>query len=396
MKVLIINSVCGIRSTGKIVVDLYNSIEERGDICCIAYGREKCPENIKTIKIGTNLNSYIHLIKTRIFDKHGFGSKKATKEFIKKIEEYNPDIIHLHNLHGYYINIEILFEYLRKSNKKVIWTLHDCWAFTGHCASFDYIGCKKWEKGCDNCCQVSEYPVSNIKDNSKLNYSKKKEIFTSLKNMTIVTPSKWLANLVKQSFLKKYDVKIINNGIDLEVFKPTKNEIRKQYKIENKFIILGVASIFNDRKGLEYFIRLSKMLDDRFQIILIGVPKKIVNTLPNNIICINRINNINKLKEFYTAADVFFNPTMEEVFGMTNIEALACGTPVITFNTGGSPECIVNEKCGYVVNKGDINQVYKNILKLKSKKIKDEDIINCANNFNKQEKYREYIRLYEI
>ncbi|MDH5092761.1 glycosyltransferase [Clostridium perfringens] len=395
MKVLIINSVCGIRSTGKIVMDLYNTIESYGDECCIAYGRDIPPKNIKTIRIGSNFDNYTHLISSRFLDNHGLGSKKVTKEFIKAIEEYNPDVIHLHNLHGYYLNIEILFRYLKKINKKVIWTLHDCWAFTGHCASFDYVGCEKWKYGCDNCCQTGEYPKSIIKDNSKENYLIKKKIFTLLNNMIIVTPSKWLAELVKQSFLKKYDVKVINNGIDLNVFKPVENNLRKKYNLEKKFVILGVASIFNKRKGIDYFIKLSKILDNNFKIILIGVPKKIIKSLPNNIICIERIDNVDELKEFYTMADVFFNPTMEEVFGMTNIESLACGTPVITFNTGGSPECILNEKCGFIVKKGDINEVYKNILRLKNTEKMADKIINSASNFDKEEKYKEYIKLYK-
>ena len=189
MKVLQINSVCGVGSTGRIATDLYKVLEEQGHECVIAYGRGTAPEGIKTIKIGTDFDNYMHVAKTRIFDKHGFGSTKATKEFIEKVKAYDPDVIHLHNIHGYYINIEILFNYLKEANKKVIWTLHDCWAFTGHCSHFDYIGCDKWKDECEKCPQKKEYPSSILKDNSNWNYEKKKQIFTSVNNMTIVTPS---------------------------------------------------------------------------------------------------------------------------------------------------------------------------------------------------------------
>lgn len=392
MKVLQINSVCGVGSTGRIATDLYKVLEEQGHECVIAYGRGTAPEGIKTIKIGTDFDNYMHVAKTRLFDKHGFGSTKATKEFIKKVKEYDPDVIHLHNIHGYYINIEILFNYLKEADKKVIWTLHDCWAFTGHCSHFDYISCDKWKSECVKCPQKKEYPSSNLLDNSNLNYKKKKELFTSVKDITIITPSQWLAKLVKDSFLGKYEVQVINNGIDLNLFKPTKSDFREKYGLEDKKIILGVASVWSERKGFNTFIELSENLDDSFKIVLVGVNKKQKKMLPKNIIGINKTNNAKELAEIYTVADMFINPTLEDTFPTTNLEALACSTPVVTFNTGGSIECI-DDKCGIIIK--DNNKL--NLIN-KIKNVKKDDYFKAclfkAKLYEKFEKYNEYLKIY--
>ena len=395
MKILQINSVCGVGSTGRIATDLYKVLEEQGHECKIAYGRGTALESIDSIKIGSNLDNYTHVFKTRVFDKHGFGSVNATKKFIEEVKEYDPDIIHLHNIHGYYINIEILFNYLKEANKPVVWTLHDCWAFTGHCAYFDYVGCDKWKNGCSKCPQKQGYPTSNILDNSKFNYEKKKELFTSVKNMTIVTPSKWLANLVKKSFLDKYPVEVINNGIDLNIFKPTESNFREKYNLQEKFIILGVASVWEERKGLKYFVELSEKLSDDYKIVIVGVNEKQIKELPSNILTIMRTNNANELAQIYTTADIFVNPTLEDNFPTTNLEALACGTPVITFNTGGSKECI-NKNTGVVVEKDGIDEILKNLKNMvQLKENKSFDIVMQALNYNKQYRFKEYTDMYE-
>ena len=394
MRVLQINSVCGVGSTGRIATDIHSMLIQKGYESYIAYGRD-LPKNCTTsIKIGTKLDNYIHVALTRALDKHGFGSIKATRNFIKKVDQLDPDIIHLHNIHGYYINIKVLFDYLKKSGKPVIWTLHDCWSFTGHCAHFDYAGCNKWTTGCHNCPEKSSYPASIFFDNSRVNYQMKKEIFTGVKDLTIVTPSKWLAGLVKLSYLKEYPVKVINNGIDLEVFKPTQSDFRKKYNLENKFIILGVANVWGRRKGFKYFIELSEKIKNDEAIVMVGLSKKQKESLPKNIIGITKTNNVKELAEIYTAADVFVNPTLEEVMGLTNVEALACGTPVITFDTGGSVECI-DKNTGYVVEKGNLEHLIQAIESLKRDVDRAKSSKARARNlFNKNDRFEEYIQLY--
>lgn len=391
MKVLQINSVCGVGSTGRIATDLYKVLEEQGHECVIAYGRGTAPEGIKTIKIGTDFDNYMHVAKTRLFDKHGFGSTKATKKFIEKVKEYDPDVIHLHNIHGYYMNIEILFNYLKEANKKVVWTLHDCWAFTGHCSHFDYVGCVKWKYGCKQCIEKKEYPKSILKDNSKWNYERKKQLFTSVNNMLIVTPSKWLANLVKDSFLNKYPIKVINNGIDLESFKPTKSNFREKYNLKDKTIVLGVASVWTEKKGFNYFIELAYRLNDSFKVVMVGVNQKQKKSLSKNILTITRTNNINELAEIYSTADIFINPTLEDTFPTTNLEAMACGTKLITFDTGGAKETL-DYGDGILIKKCDLKSLIEAILNLEKYSLKKNSLL--LDKICKNKRYKEYISVY--
>lgn len=389
MKVLQVSTTCSSGSVGRIEVDLYNTLKKNGHDCLIAYGRGIPPKNIKTIRIGSNWNIQKNGLKIRLADCEGFGSKEATKNFIEQIEIYNPDIIHLHCLHGYYINIEVLFNYLALIDKPIIWTQHDCWAFTGHCTYFDYIKCDKWKTECNNCPQTKEYPKSLLFDNSKNNYQIKKKLFTLPENMTIVTPSKWLATLIKQSFLSKYPTEIIHNGIDLQVFKPVKSNFKEIYQCEKKIIILGVANVWNARKGFSTFVELSKVLSKDFQIILVGLTQKQIKKLPKNIIGITHTKSVDELAEIYTAADIFLNPTREDNFPTTNMEALACGTPVITFNTGGSGESL-DANCGAVIKKEDlIPTIYSITNYLK------ENCIKRAKSFDKTLMFQEYLKLYK-
>ena len=395
MKILQINNEYKYGSTGKIVESLQKKAVENGFKCFIGYGRSNSNEE-NSFQIGSKLDLYLHGIGTRIFDKHGLYSKKATQKFLELIDKFNIDIFHLHNIHGYYLNYPLLFEYLKQKNKPVIWTLHDCWAFTGHCSHYEYIRCDKWQSECFSCPQKRRYPASLIVDNSKNNYNLKKKYFTSLKNLTIVTPSFWLANQIKKSFLKSYDIKVIYNGIDLEIFRYRESNFRKKYNIENKFIILGVASVWNDRKGFEYFIKLSNMIKKDEIIVLIGLNETQLKKLPKNVIGIKRTDNQIELSEIYSSANVFVNPTLEEVLGLTNLESLACGTPVITFDSGGSSECI-NEKTGLVVPKDDINSLYQAIQKIKkigSQKFKKDCRSRVEKYFDKNKNFEEYLKLY--
>lgn len=393
MKVLQINSVCGIGSTGRIATDIHNILIEKGHESYLAYGRD-LPNNCdNAIRIGTKIDNYAHVAKTRLLDKHGYGSKRATIEFIKKVKEFNPDIIHLHNIHGYYMNVEILFDYLKEANKPVVWTLHDCWSFTGHCAYFDYVGCDKWKTGCYSCPEKKAYPNSLIFDISKNNYLKK-EIFTGVKNLTIVTPSQWLANLVQESFLNEYPVNVINNGIDLNTFRPNAGDFRKKFNLNGKFIILGVASVWDRRKGLKYFVELADKVSEDEVIVLVGLTEKQMNQIPENIIGITRTNNVEELVDIYSSADVFVNPTLEDNFPTTNLEALACGTPVITFDTGGSPES-VRKETGLVVNKEDVCSLNEAILNIKNLKLSPDDCIKSAEQFQSTDRFKEYLDLYK-
>lgn len=365
MRVLIINSVCGIGSTGRICTDLALEYERQGNEVKIAYGRDNnVPEKYRkyAVHIGTDWDVRLHGMKSRLLDGHGLGSVRATKEFLKWVEEYKPDLLWLHNIHGYYINYELLFKWIKQHPEmEVKWTLHDCWAFTGRCSFFTIAKCDKWKTGCGNCPQPQKYPATLI-DNSSRNYLRKKTSFCGVKRLTIITPSKWLANLVKESFLKEYPVEIRYNTVDTTIFAPRKSGFRQQYQLEGKKIILGVASPWDERKGLEDFLWLSKHIEEPYKIVLVGLTVEQIKLLPSNIIGITRTNSAKELAEIYSAADVFVNPTHEDNYPTTNLEAAACGTPVVTFRIGGSPESVPKEN---VVEYGDreglLNTIMKNI-----------------------------------
>ena len=359
MKYLLINSLCGIRSTGKICADLATTLSKEGHEVKIAYGRGDVPEKYKSysVKIGTEIDTKLHAVQTRIFDTHGFASKKTTLNFLKWADRFDPDVLWLHNLHGYYINVEILFVWIKsRPQMKVNWTLHDCWSFTGHCSHFLVAKCEQWKNHCQKCVQKKAYPSSYFIDNCKKNFERKKIAFTNVNNMKLITPSQWLANLVKQSYLKEYAVEVHYNTIDQSVFKPTPSNFREKYGLQKKIVILGVASNWNERKGLYDFEKLSTMLDDRYTVVLVGLTKKQINRISNNIIAIEHTNNAQELAEIYSAADIFFNPTYEDTYPTVNLEAEACGIPVITYKTGGAPETLKDFR-STVVEVGCISDV---------------------------------------
>ena len=388
MKVLMINVVCGIRSTGRICTDLATELEKQGHEVKIAYGREQVPQQFRkyAVRIGSDFDVKLHGLKARVLDAAGFGSKRSTEKFIKWVREYDPDVIHLHNIHGYYINIEVLFEYLKSCGKKIIWTLHDCWCFTGHCVYFDYVDCDKWKTGCFDCPQKKEYPARIGPDMSRTNYMKKKRIFTGVSNMTLVTPSQWLTDLLQDSYMNEYDVKVIHNGVDTEVFRPVDSRIKERYSCADKKIVLGVAAIWDKRKGLPSFIELSKKLDDIYRIILVGLTKEQIKSLPSNMIAIEHTNSVKELVELYSAADIFVNPTLEDNYPTTNLEAIACGIPVVTYDTGGSPESA--KMYGTHVPKRDVQALMR--------AIEDSETFKPINvDVNYQTSVQKYMRLYE-
>ena len=390
MKILFINSVCGIRSTGRICTDLATALEAQGHEVKIAYGRETVPEQFQkyAVKIGNDFDVKCHGLEARLLDNAGFGSKRATEKFIKWVRKYDPDVIHLHNIHGYYINVEILFKYLKTCGKKIIWTLHDCWSFTGHSAYCDAIDCRRWIDGCYHCPQIKEYPKS-ITDFSKRNWKKKRALFTEVPNMTIVTPSYWLAGYVKKSFLKEYPVKVIHNGIDTSQFYPMENDFRKKYNLEDKFILLGVATVWDDMKGYSDFVQLSEMLDDSYKIVMVGLTDEQLKKLPPKILGIKRTASVKELAYIYSSADLFLNLTYCDNYPNVNIEAMACGTPVLTYRTGGSPEA-VEKYGGIVVDKGNLRGVYTAIEACHKKKTSNSFIPAENDSTMTIENYLEY------
>ncbi|MBO6149128.1 MAG: glycosyltransferase [Lachnospiraceae bacterium] len=361
---MFINAVCGSGSTGRIVTGLMDALEEQGVETLAAYGRDTAPLEYNTYRIGSDLDVYVHGILSRITDRHGLYSKAATVALIDKIREFKPDILHLHNIHGYYINYKLLFDYIRNEYRgRIVWTLHDCWAFTGHCSHFSYIRCDRWRTGCHNCPQKNEYPRSMLMDSSKFNYRLKKELFTGISKLELVTPSEWLLKVAAQSFLGEYPGQAVPTGIDLNTFKWRRSDIRKKYGVGEKPLILGVANPWRERKGYSDFLRLAREMGADYSFAMIGLRHKDMKGLPQNVIGIGHTDSLQEMVEWYSSADIYVNMTKEDTFPTANLEALACGTPVITYDAGGSPESL-NDSCGRVVPCGDIEAVKEAVLEL--------------------------------
>ncbi|MCC8139639.1 MAG: glycosyltransferase [Lachnospiraceae bacterium] len=394
IKVLEINTVCQGGSVGRITVDICRTLERNGDDCLIAYGRRGAPGDVPAFRFGSDLSMGLHVLSTFLKGEHGFASRRQTKRLIEKIEEYDPDVIQIHNIHGFVLQVELLFDYLKKAGKPVVWMLHDCWPYTGHCAFYDYNGCSCWKDGCMSCHEYRRtYPYALFRNNTARNFARKRAAFTGVPNLTIVTPSAWLADQVSDSFLRDYPVKVIPNGIDRSVFQPRESELRRQLGLERKFVVLGVANVWERRKGLVYFQKLAEILPDDFRIVLIGLDKKQQRGLPANMIGLGKTENAAELAAYYTMADVFVNATLEDNFPTTNLEALACGTSVITFDTGGSPESL-DESCGRVVPKGDLTALREAILAEKEAPHGKEACLRRAELYGKNERFQEYVTLY--
>lgn len=397
MRIVQINTTVNTGSTGRITEEIGDVLISFGHESYIAFGRGNRPSHSKLLKIGGIYDVYVHVLKTMLFDRHGFGSMYATNNLVRRIHALSPDAIGLHNLHGYYLNIQALFTYLRNQNVPVLWTLFDCWAFTGHCSYFEDVSCMKWQSRCFNCPKSRAYPASYFSDNSTKNFEDKKRIFTSLTNLHLVVHSYWLASLVKKSFLKKFPVHIIASGVDLNIFRPCNSDLVEKYNLSGKKIILGCANIWTKRKGLADFIKLAGVLPEDYKIILIGINKSQVVKLPASIIFIERTENSEELAAWYSIADVFVNPTYTDNFPTTNIESLACGTPVITYNTGGSPESI-DEQTGIIIEKGDITGLVLAIQTI-VENVKHFYRTACRTRaqrfYDKNDRYKDYCNIYE-
>lgn len=381
-------------STGKIMFGIADAAQAQGHevLCASAVtstNRNRQPDH-PYIKIGSYYGRCLNVLLARITGMEGCFAVLPTLRLLRSMKEFSPDVVHLHSIHNSYLNIPLLFWFLKKHRVQVVWTLHDCWAMTGHCPHFDMIGCDRWKTECHNCPQYRQYPKSCI-DNARFMHRWKKKWFLGMENLTVVTPSNWLAGIVKQSYLGGYPVRVIPNGIDLSVFHPVESDFRTRYGCEDKHIVLGVAFGWNKAKGLDVFWELARRLDDSYQIVLVGTDAEVEKQLPENIIAIRRTQNQQELAQIYTAADVFVNPTRQDTYPTVNMEAIACGTPVITFRTGGSPE-MVPESCGIVVDASDCDMLIR--------AIKDAEVLcaqniqQCAERYEEKQQYRKYLEIY--
>ncbi len=390
MKIVQLNITCGVGSTGKICLAVSKLLNERGVENYILFSEGESDYEYG-IKYADKYEIKLEALKSRAFGNYGFNSKALTERLIAKLDEIKPDIVHLHNLHGHGCNLEMLFSYFKEKNIKLYWTFHDCWAFTGYCPHFDMVGCDKWQTQCGNCPQKGAY--SFFFDKSDKLYSKKKGLFSGL-DLTIITPSEWLKGLVKKSFFKDYEVKVINNGIDLNVFRPRESGFREKYSLQDKFVVLGVAFNWDERKGIDVFCDLAHTLPSDCAVVLVGTNENTRKLLPENVIAIDRTENQQELAEIYSACDLFVNATREDTFPTVNIEALACGTPVLTFDTGGSGETI-DSTCGMKVAKNDVNSLKKALLHIKENKLfTKEACLKKSEEYQKDDKFREYADLY--
>ena len=395
-----INTVVNSGSTGRIAEEIGQTALAAGWRSVIAYGRNPRPSRSELIRIGSDRDVLLHGLRSRIFDDAGFGSRKATEAFIREAEKLSPDVIHLHNVHGYYLNIDVLFKWLAQVNLPVVWTLHDCWPFTGHCAYFSWCGCEKWKSGCSSCPQKYSYPTSLLFDRSRKNWAQKRELFSAVKNLTLVPVSDWLAGITRESFLGNKKIFRIYNGTDTSVFSPkgNGNSVRAKYGLGKRFIALGCASVWGERKGLSDFVKLRERVPENdLAIVLVGLSEKQISELPAGIVGIRRTESVEALAELYSAADLFLNTTYEDNFPTVNIESLACGTPVCTYKTGGSPEAI-DENTGFVVKQGDIDDVISAIESIRSRgkaAYSPACRSRALSRFRKEDRWAEYLALYE-
>lgn len=397
MKVVQINVTVNSGSTGRIAEDIGKTLLDNGHESWIAYGRGNRPSQSQLVTIGNQADIVLHGAKSLLFDRHGFGSKAATISLINEIKKIQPDVICLHNLHGYYIHIGELFEYLSSTNIPTFWTFFDCWAFTGHCSYFDDINCTKWKTECYSCPKTSQYPKSLFKDQSTRNFRDKKALFLGKNNLHLIVHSQWLKGMVEESFMAKTKTTHIFSGIDLGLFKPSSSNLRQQHQIHDKTLVLGVASVWDKRKGLQDFGKLVNYLDSDYQVVLIGVTDKQRAELPNEVIGISRTESVEELAQWYSAANVFVNPTYQDNFPTTNIESLACGTPVVTYQTGGSPEAI-DQETGMIVEKGSVKGLKESIELVVSwdrEEIRKKCRLRAEVNFDKSQQYLKYIKLFE-
>jgi len=397
LRILQLNTVCGAKSTGRIAWEIAKLVEKDGGECYIACGAGYVPEDAKAFAYHTikPIKRKAYSLIRKLFDAEGYFNISGTKELIRQIEIFEPDVIHIHNLHGCYLHLKTLFGYLAKKDIPVVWTLHDCWPFTGHCAYFDYSGCEKWKTGCHDCPQLKSYPECVGVDGSRRNYQLKKELFLGLKNLTMVAPCQWMKEPLSQSFLKNVPVRVIYNGVDLNGFTPTPGDLRQRYGLENSKVAVAVASDWDERKGLRFLLEAAQKLGDEYRFVVIGLSHEQVEKLPGGMIGIEHTANVEELAQWYTTADCLVNPSLEDNMPMVNLEALACGTPIAMFRTGGCPEA-VDERTGAVVEKGDVDGLCRAIRSLCPKTdATKQACLARARSFDAKLTFEQYLALYK-
>ena len=355
MRIVELNTYAGSGSTGRIAVEIANSAAKQGWETIIGFGTGAVPPEAEVfaLRIGGKIGRKWHGALRKLMDAEGYGSAAATRKLIRFMKTYQPDVVHLHNIHGCYINHKLLFRYLRQSGVPVVWTLHDCWPFTGHCAYFDFVHCARWQTQCYACPQKASYPASVFWDGSKRNYRRRRALFTALPKLTLVAPCQWLSDVVHSSFLGNTPTRVIYNGVDRGAFYPRASKLRAQHAITRPYVALAVASEWEERKGIRLLPALAQTLGDLYQLVVIGLTAEQIGAMPVGILALPRTASTRELAQWYSAADCFVNPTLEDNMPLVNLEALACGTPVAVFATGGCPECVTGE-CGAVVPKGDV------------------------------------------
>ena len=383
-------------STGSIAINIAKEARKAGYDMHLFFRNSK--EGVRRKEenqelIGYWLDKVISERLAYIFGLNGYFNIINTRKLLKRLDELKPDLIHLHSLCDSFVNINMLFKFIIKHDIPVIWTLHDNWPFTGRCAQ---NRCSKWQEGCGNCPHKDYYPGTLFLDNSRAVLKKRSKLYAQMKNLTIVTPSAWLGGLVKKShFGTRFPVKVINNGIDLTVFKPVETSFREERDLKDKYIIIGVAYYWDESKGLDVFIELSKRLPEKYQIILIGTNDEIDKILPENIISIHRTSSREELVKIYSAANLFVNPTRDENYPTVNMESIACGTPVLTFETGGSAE-IIDERSGSSIPMNDIDGMEKEIIRIcETHPYSKQDCLSRAKSFNMEDKFKYYVDLYK-
>lgn len=393
---LIINVALNWGSTGKIVEGIGKLARSNGWEVFVAHGaRYHNASDLRSIQVTSKCGEILHYVESSLFDAQGLGSRGATRQLLARLDEIKPDLVHIHNIHGCFINYPLLFDYLRARNISVVWTLHDCWAMTGHCTHFMRTGCVKWQTMCHDCPQKKTFPTTYLLDRSKRNYGLKKSLFTSMPLMHITTVSGWLKGIAEQSFLKKYPISVVPNGIKSEVLTPVASDIRERYDLQDKKLLLAVAIGLDERKGLYDYIKLVEMLPEQYQLVLVGLTDKEIKALPKSIIAEKRTNGVKELAAFYSAADVLLSLSYEETFGLTIIEAMACGTPAIVYDNTAQPE-LITEETGKVVPTG-IDSVVKAIEEICSKP-KETFIQPCrkhALQYDESLSYQKYLDIYE-